>query len=533
MRFLTNNPRVSTPRSPKRPAGTSGLKLVSLACGLLLVLAAQQRLNSEEARRAIGALMADPAEAAITGFVATPASLGQPVITNDLLATIDDNAPFSDDEQAAWFACFQACEDDESEPAASDVTLSQLRAQPDVYRGRWVRVRGTVRRVEPVTPSTNDLGIDSLFRVVVQPRGGGAWPIMIYTRAKPPATTPFEAQATGLFFKNVSYRFADGVGVAPVVVAPEVIAGKPEPLTSVAPPKAAEPPIEFDLPAPSVGKAEGVSLGRAMLDQLGVSLESLDSVRDRARFVRADRAPFYAVLDAVGRTPATQLSRLAKTGLDDFVARLGSPADESVRARQVAREVLRRGEENAYSVAPLFDPAHSLHGELMVFDAVVRRAVWVEADETAPVRGYYELHAFPPDSQNLPLVFCMRRLPTGFPVGDSVRQPARLAGFFLKQWAYSTRRIDADNPGKDRRQFAPLFVGSAPQPLAAPSPADGRPGWLVGAAGGSLLGLTAVALLLAWRGDRRYEAATLARFRRLAAAPNDDADRADPGPDAN
>jgi hypothetical protein len=120
-------------------------------------------------------------------------------------------------------------------------------------------------------------------------------------------------------------------------------------------------------------------------------------------------------------------------------------------------------------------------------------------------------------------VFIVRDLPPGFPVGDAIRQPARLAGFFLKQWAYRGRtRTDE---GDDRRQFAPLLVGRAPIPLAMPESTAIGPGTVVGVIGAVALAVTALALWRLSHRDRQYEATTLSRYRNAGDDAKVDFDR--------
>ena len=48
------------------------------------------------------------------------------------------------------------------------------------------------------------------------------------------------------------------------------------------------------------------------------------------------------------------------------------------------------------------------------------------------------MEVFTEDSQNRPLVFCVRELPPGMPTGGDLREPIRVAGFFFKSWRYRT-----------------------------------------------------------------------------------------------
>ncbi|CAN0375499.1 unnamed protein product, partial [Ectocarpus sp. 4 AP-2014] len=121
--------------------------------------------------------------------------------------------------------------------------------------------------------------------------------------------------------------------------------------------------------------------------------------------------------------------------------------------------------------------------------------------------------AFPEDSQNLPIVFVVRNLPAGFPLGESIRQPARLAGFFFKQWAYRTRHRVEETPQLDKRQFAPLLIGRAPIPLATPDTSQ-RPGLAIGLLATVALAGVVAALWRLGRRDREYAATTLSRYRK-------------------
>ncbi|QDT69778.1 hypothetical protein MalM25_27190 [Planctomycetes bacterium MalM25] len=514
-------------RSTDRPAawGRRGpsLRLAALLAGLLLVLAAQARLGQPETHRALGRVLGEETAATVA-----PPSDQPALVPAGRLGSVTDNTPFRDQEQDAWFEVIAALQATEPETLAAQslgaVGYAAFSSQPEAYRGRVVGVAGTVRRVEAVTPAENELGVEQLWRVTLEPRGGEVWPITVYTLEAPrDATEPYDASAVGVFFKKLSYRWAEGVGVTPVILARRLeVTLDPPSVTKAAPALAAnEPEADFDTP-------ESGSLGRALLSDLGFDLTTFDDVTDRQPLASRDGPAFYGMLGVVAKTPPAQLVRLARVGLDDYAARrlkdnAGATRRELLTARAIEKERRRKN----YSVIPLFDDGANERGELITLDAIVRRAVRVDASRSdlAKENGvdhYYELEAFTEDSQNLPLVFVVRDLPAGFPVGDQVRQPARLAGFFFKQWAYRTRKRADDAPGVDRRQFAPLLIGRSPIPLAAPDPASRRPGLTIGLL--ATLGLAGVAAAL-WRlgrRDRRYEATTLSRYR--ASTTNDELD---------
>jgi hypothetical protein len=499
---------------------------------LLLVIGLMSRLHEPETHAALGRVLGEAPVQVAANTVETELAQTEPIVPKDAFDGVRDNAPFRSDEQPAWFASLAAVRD--AEPAAlaaqsvGVVGYAALNSQPEAYRGRIVTVSGRVLQVEATEPAANDLGIERLWRVTMQGAGGDVWPITVYTLEEPkPADEstdgPYDASAVGVFFKKLSYRWAEGIGSTPVIVAKRLETTlTQQPIASAAPiSQANETDIDFTTP-------QAGSLGRALLTDLGFDTELFADVIDKQRLRGEENEVFYALLGAVGKTPASQLVRLARAGLNDYAARRLSGAGDTLRDRQVARAIQAELAKSRYSVAPLFIDGAVERGDLIVLDANVRRAVRVDAaDSDAAARHgldhYYELEAFTEDSQNLPIVFVVRELPPGFPVGDAIRQPARLAGFFLKQWAYRGRtRTDE---GDDRRQFAPLLVGRAPIPLAMPETSAMRPGTILGIAGVGALTATAVALWLLYRRDRQYEATMLSRYRNAGDDAKVDFDR--------
>ena len=219
-----------------------------------------------------------------------------------------------------------------------------------------------------------------------------------------------------------------------------------------------------------------VSLGESVLGTLGVDVGLLDGVRQRRPISGTEREPFYQVLDAAGRLGANELVRFAGHNLQsvkkfwsDEAQRLAALANESPttvnsadRQRlQMAREVQSRAAEGLYSVAPLFNDPEQQVGELVAFDGTARRVARVDvgqhADGTASdvarrfgIDHYYEIDLFTDDSQNNPIVFCVRELPPGFPIGNNLHEPVRIAGFFFKSWSFRSRRANWQLPTASR-----------------------------------------------------------------------------------
>jgi hypothetical protein len=188
------------------------------------------------------------------------------------------------------------------------------------------------------------------------------------------------------------------------------------------------------------------------------------------------------------------------------------------RRNALANEVLRRADEGRYSVAMLFNDPEPQIGRLFVFDGLARRAVRVEVPHDISERygfdHYYELEVFTDDSQNYPLIFCVRELPESFPVGSDIRVPVRVPGFFFKNWLYNTTgrplsgKATGDGPTGSQAQFAPLLIGSSPIVLQTQQAAPLAGSYVLG-------GLFVLALVGIWgaavwfaRDDRRFRERT-------------------------
>ncbi len=155
------------------------------------------------------------------------ASLGSKE-ASDALALVQDNTYFRPKEAEAWFGFFERLQQmDEQqlrELTLGELTYTQLLKQPQVYRGQVVTIRGTLRREELEQSPENSLGIESTHRLVIQPRGGGHWPMVVHCLELPEnfphgedPKTP--VSVTGFFFKNWSYAWQGGLGIAPTLLA--------------------------------------------------------------------------------------------------------------------------------------------------------------------------------------------------------------------------------------------------------------------------------------------------------------------------
>lgn len=118
------------------------------------------------------------------------------------------------------------------------------------------------------------------------------------------------------------------------------------------------------------------------------------------------------------------------------------------------------------------------------------------------------------------VVFCLRRLPEGFPQGEKINEQICVPGFFFKTWAASSTKSAKVDP-RSRNQY-PMFIADS---LIWYEPVE-EPGWLGGAIVGVLVGmlvLGGIGALIARRGNRTLDQ-TLARQRTETEASLDSLD---------
>jgi len=145
----------------------------------------------------------------------------------------DDTPVFRPAEQEDWLAAIARLQEPD-QPAASRVSYVQLFNQPREYRGKFVTVKGTVRRAYRVPAVENELGVAEYFVYWIHPAGGPDSPILVYALTAPAgfpmAADPREAErtqrkfyedveVTGIFWKRAAYAGVGGTYTAPLLVA--------------------------------------------------------------------------------------------------------------------------------------------------------------------------------------------------------------------------------------------------------------------------------------------------------------------------
>ncbi|MGI9457232.1 MAG: hypothetical protein ACR2NU_11770 [Aeoliella sp.] len=219
---------------PRRPlVSRSQWRLLSLVAGLALVIVMMQVAQSPSTKRRLELLFGETMSEQRPAPIADPA-MGIATadyfdgIDSALLDSVEDNTVFRDEESDAWFHLFEVARaaDPEALKAASlgEVARAQLIGQPEFYRGRVVTIRGVVRRTEITNPAPNELGIDKLYRVILQPHQDARLPFTLYCIELPAGWTTESPQdtpivLTGFFFKNWVYGNQVGVDLSPVIVA--------------------------------------------------------------------------------------------------------------------------------------------------------------------------------------------------------------------------------------------------------------------------------------------------------------------------
>jgi hypothetical protein len=145
------------------------------------------------------------------------------------LALVRDDTVFRSADQRAWFAIWKQLQSDDataSKTRGKEVTFAQLFSQPKSFRGRLVRVAGTIRRLQEVPAPSNALGIKTYWQAWLEPAGGPASPIVVYFLSVPPKTpsgmrVDIPAVVDGVFFKRWAYQASDAIRLAPLLMATE------------------------------------------------------------------------------------------------------------------------------------------------------------------------------------------------------------------------------------------------------------------------------------------------------------------------
>ena len=367
-------------------------------------------------------------------------------------------------------------------PAMPDQWLKD----PGQYRGSLFDVTGTVESVQPVAMPENLVQLyelSTVYRCRFHFEEAGADGVVLTPRI-PSRWKSLDSLQQPVRFRGVFLRLSKDEDRPSAVLLTDHLAWRPR---------------------------KGESAGLLLLARQGMDVALLDEVEQRSRFVSSEGDAFYECLAALKRTDDHELRLLAQKNLEQVLQKwrarqtaaekqcralrekLAATTDDSQRKalrkdleaahrRQLlAAAVLQQGALGLSSVAPLFLQPDQEVGELVHLEGIARRAVRIVAGDgfAGPVSGaaarlgidaYYELEVFTADSQNLPIVCCVNRLPANFPTGDAIREPISVAGVFFKSWLFRSRQVVDKQPGKSgagqtgrqQRLYTPLVVGGTP-----------------------------------------------------------------------
>jgi hypothetical protein len=153
------------------------------------------------------------------------------------LARVRDDAMFRSAEDDAWFQIWMTLRSSDmrslSQAPARAVSFGELFGQPLSFRGRLVRFRGTLRRLEKLSAPANPYNITDYWQGWLEPEGGPASPIVVYFLRLPtgmPEGLKIDepVEVIGYFFKRWAYAATDTVRIAPLVMGLEPV-WKPRP----------------------------------------------------------------------------------------------------------------------------------------------------------------------------------------------------------------------------------------------------------------------------------------------------------------
>jgi hypothetical protein len=257
----------------------------------------------------------------------------------------------------------------------------------------------------------------------------------------------------------------------------------------------------------------GVPSGQLLLAQHGMDVSLWEEIVQRTPFVSPDKGQeslaFYSCLAALQQVPATELAALTIDNISRVASAGDSPSTKITQ--QIAVAVNEQAARGLSSVAPLFFKPEKEVGELLRIEGTVRRAVRIAVDDDTflatdqSIREYFELEVFTDDSQNLPLVCCVTRLPADFPTGDAIREEVRLDGVFFKMWQYRSRKIveTAGETTTQQQSYTPVILGATVTWLQQ---ASAEPSWWGLTVGGAIFAAMMFGLLrmvFTFRQERR------------------------------
>lgn len=151
------------------------------------------------------------------------------------LAAVRDDTVFREADAEAWFGLFETLRSTSPDALRASrprvVGFNELFGQPESFRGRLIRFRGSIRRLEWLAAPANTSNIPGYWQAWLRPQAGPPSPIVVYFLELPPAwhvdagregrprEVDLPVEVIGYFFKRWAYRATDTIRTAPLVVA--------------------------------------------------------------------------------------------------------------------------------------------------------------------------------------------------------------------------------------------------------------------------------------------------------------------------
>jgi hypothetical protein len=166
-------------------------------------------------------------EAEPAPFVPGP---GELAASPEMLEDVRDDTFFRAADVEAWLQVWKTLI--EAGPAgmraaeAQPVTYGELFGQPRSFRGRLVRMKGTLHRLEQIKAPDNHYGIENYWQGWLEPASGPVEPVVVHFRQLPEGMPTGlkiheSVEVVGYFLKRHAYAAADAVRVAPLLMALE------------------------------------------------------------------------------------------------------------------------------------------------------------------------------------------------------------------------------------------------------------------------------------------------------------------------
>lgn len=240
-------------------------------------------------------------------------------VDSEMLASIEDNTVLSSRESDAWFGLFRVLVDTDLqtiEAAGEPVSFLQIYRQTKEYRGKLVRVNGSVRRVYRIPAVENELGISHYWQCWLRPNGADS-PVVIYTLELPPGfptgnDVREDASFTGFCYKRWAYLAGDGTRVAPLLLAK----------TASWTPAKAQPPVQVPAAPKLVVAVVALAALACGIAALVYASTRRAYISDQLTGIRQPTAGNWADLADAKVAPSVQdtLSRIAERPSDDTSA---------------------------------------------------------------------------------------------------------------------------------------------------------------------------------------------------------------------